>query len=455
MIAFELGIIAGLLLAFWLIRRLTEGLRRERCLAVGASISLGFLYLRVAAGALIVDFGRDPVALLEHGLSLQNQIQAGVTVTAAIWAGYVLLSRRVPLAQILTGPQYWLVLLILSYVFSALWSPLPSLTIFRSFELAVFLVIATHAFGSLEADAIPGAMINLLLVLVGLMVLHGLLLPESLATTHIGFFGALRHNHGGLLAAMTVTLSVQQWLQTHRSRYFLIILIGFAALVAFGSFASILALICGLTVLLALSVPHYFRALAVGGTVLTGSLALFVMLAGLQAMPMSWLIDFARMFGKSDELLFTISGRVPYWQAVWSISLDRPFGLGFAAAERFLGVDLELPGIITNAHSGYVSAWLGSGWLGLGLCLAIFAAVISRSAEFPHSWRAAHLALVTVLAVNNITLVSVGGPINAGFLVLMALAALPGEAIRSSVGGRGPILRPRPRDPELVARDLR
>ena len=87
MIVFELGIIAGLLLTFWAIRRLTVGLRRERCLAVGAGISLGFLYLRVAAGALIVDFGRDPVALLERGLSLQNQIQAGVTLTAAIWAG--------------------------------------------------------------------------------------------------------------------------------------------------------------------------------------------------------------------------------------------------------------------------------------------------------------------------------------------------------------------------------
>jgi hypothetical protein len=127
-----------------------------------------------------------------------------------------------------------------------------------------------------------------------------------------------------------------------------------------------------------------------------------------------------------------MSGRIPYWQAVWTVALDHPYGLGFGAAERFLGLDLNLETlhVITNSHSGYISAWLGAGWLGLALCLTIFATVLSRIGTVAEADRTAIYAAFTILAINNLTVAAVVGPLNPGLLMMIGLAALPVEFAR-------------------------
>ena len=111
------------------------------------TVSWAVLITRLAISVVNLDPDRDAGALMEDGLSIQNQLQIGVTFAAAAWAAYLMLSRRIQLYDLVRGPLYWIVVLSIVFLASAAWSSLPALTLYRSFELLVFVVIVCHLFG--------------------------------------------------------------------------------------------------------------------------------------------------------------------------------------------------------------------------------------------------------------------------------------------------------------------
>src|SRR5690606_350981 len=105
----------------------------------------------------------------------------------------------------------------------------------------------------------------------------------------------------------------------------------------------------------------------------------------------------------------SMSGRIPLWNAIYRLTRDEPLGLGFAAAERLLTVELvdfsEVGWSATTAHSGYVSAWLAVGPGGLFIVLLAIAAAAIRCAIEAPLLRSFRVAAVLTIAVNNLTVV--------------------------------------------------
>ena len=89
---------------------------------------------------------RNMLALLDSGLTLSNALEVSITFVAALWAVYLILAKRTKVSSLLAGPCFWVTCLIVLYMFSALWSIWPSLTIFRAVQLGVFWVVAVHIF---------------------------------------------------------------------------------------------------------------------------------------------------------------------------------------------------------------------------------------------------------------------------------------------------------------------
>jgi hypothetical protein len=388
----------------------------------GSRISWVLLMARFAAGILLFQPRPDAAALLEQGLSQQNHVQVAITLLAGGWALYLMLTGRVRPAFLLSGPRYWIAALIVAYYVSGFWSSFPALTVYRAFELSVFFVLIAQIFSAVDFAA---SVRKLLFAVITLMLVFGLWLRPEEAGTGTGMLAALRHNQGGMLAALWICLIVHSLVRAGRPVHWAELGLAVSSFILFGSFASLLALVGGLLTLIAFLVRPALRPFALVVLALTMLVAVHLLFAGVRAAPGQWLVDLAIVFGKTEELLFTLSGRVPYWLAVWEVAGDHPFGLGFASAERFLGLDLDIPTIINNAHSGYVSAWLGVGWLGLSLCLAIFAAALRHTRTLPADWRAVYLAMLAVRAANNLTVSAVGSPFNPGFVVMMALTCLP------------------------------
>lgn len=391
------------------------------------AVSWTLIIARLATSVVNLDPNREAAALMEDGLSIQNQLQIGATFAAAAWAAYLVLGRSVRLSDLLRGPVYWVVLISVLFLASTAWSPLPALTFYRSFELLVFVVIVCHLFGQAPFERQARV---LAFSVAGLIWTDGLILhPDRLL--NIGdLFAALRHNQGSMIAAIWICLAVRRLRSPGGPWAWGELAIAVASLFVFGSFASALALLCGLAAM-SLAASHgayrsvtafFFASLSLG--------TVFILLSGWLADPWQWVLVVADLFGKSEELLVTMSGRLPYWQAVWSAAADHPYGLGFGAAERFLGLDLDLENlpVITNSHSGYISAWLGAGWLGLALCLTVFVTAFLRVRAMTGSDQAVIFATLTIIAINNLTVAAVAGPLSPGLLMMIGLAAVPAAA---------------------------
>ena len=92
---------------------------------------------------------------------------------------------------------------------------------------------------------------------------------------------------------------------------------------------------------------------------------------------------------------------------------DRYFGSGFAAAERFL--QLLLPGAalrsllgdtdlnLASAHNMFLSAWVGTGLVGITLALTVLESAANWVHKLPAAGRRFGLSVIFVLVLNGMT----------------------------------------------------
>ena len=200
-------------------------------------------------------------------------------------------------------------------------------------------------------------------------------------------------------------------------------------LIVFGSLTPQAGAVAGLCVVMVVSldkkVQLVARMLLAGVALLAFTAWLSIPSFDLAKLP----VFIANLVGRSESNVMSLTGRIPFWQGVWEIMKGEHFGLGFAAAERIIFIRLEgllwEVGWATNAHSGFVSAWLSVGWPGLTLVLVIFAAVWGQARHFGRDDRAMVAGILVLLFLNNFTHNTVGGPFNITFMVMMALASAP------------------------------
>jgi O-antigen ligase len=240
-------------------------------------------------------------------------------------------------------------------------------------------------------------------------------------------FGALRSNTGGLLASVYAIYIIHQWRKGQRLPAWHSALTA-AFMFLFGSMSS--------WIILAVVLPLFWWGGAKGLRRMAGTLFLLpaTMFLGWSVMTgnllenNSFLEMVAPFFGKEAHHIQTGTGRLPIWTSIFEETSDLPFGQGFGAAERLLAGLIQYHNIgfeAYNAHNGYLSAWLGAGWIGLVTLALVFAAIWVHMRRIDATQQNFVRAVLIFLMLNNFTVAGVGGSMGAVWLVVMGLSVLP------------------------------
>jgi O-antigen ligase len=243
--------------------------------------------------------------------------------------------------------------------------------------------------------------------------------------------GSLSSNPGGSIAAALFLFALRSPGSPKRATDVRALLLAAAAVLLFGSLAATIALLLAMMFVVVLESPKLFRPLL--AVVLVGLVAgnLYYLFRGLAGSG-GFIEVVAGLFGKQPHHLMNMSGRLPLWTVIWEVSQDRPFGMGFAAAERTFVVLVaglaDVGWAAKNAHSGFVSAWLGGGWCGFLLVVALLASVAWRATRVHPNVRTLVASALLLVVIGNFTIAGVGGQYNAVLMLLMALACAPTTA---------------------------
>ena len=391
---------------------------------------------------------RSKSTLLESGLSLSNMLEVSITFVAAIWAVYLIVAKGTKISSLLAGPCFWITSLIILYMFSTLWSIWPSLTIFRAAQLGVFWVIAVHIFA--RPDGIT-QLERFLWIFIAVQVVRVLItqalpdipseagLSEALQLRHLTIHSPTRGFAAGVLLILLLHAVRQQPTALVHWKF----AVAAAAFIAFSSMTAYVALVCALAVY-ALNVLQQPRKLLAIVISLGAMSAVLLVLAFEASNPFSALLDeLSSVTGRTPESIVSLTGRIPLWMAIWDTFRSELFGSGFAAAEKMvLSADREgfcalATWCASDAHNGFLSAWLGAGWAGFLLVLLIFVSVWLRSTRLPPQVRALTSSLIVMLFISQMGSSSVGAVFNPAFVVMMAIACIPGELALAPTSSEG------------------
>lgn len=365
---------------------------------------------------------RDMGALSTEGLSTQNSVQVIVVLVSLCWSAYLLITRHVSLASMSNGPAYWILWLIVLYAASTIWSTWPSMTIFRVAELAAFLILATHIFatGDWFRQAETLLWIALCLYLFrGFLFLMGFVEGVSSEGSIVGL---LRSNDASLIAGLVLLWSAHRFIAEKTVFRMSILTIPAGALILFGSLATALTLMISMGILVALHVKGNIRLafVALSSAIVLAFSSAVLMISGNVVKPVLEGLSYA--FAKPTEHIAGMTGRVELWSNIWQATKDQPWGFGFSALERTLSSQTtSMSWTAGNAHNGFISAWLGAGWLAVALLVTFFFSILVRSLKLERHSLPLVLAAVLLVGINNLSVPAVGGRLTVIFIFVMAL----------------------------------
>lgn len=373
-----------------------------------------------AARTIVFQRRSDPSALLAGGLTVQNILQVVITGLAALWSFILILNKEVKLKTLWTGPLKWCIILFFFYTISTIWSVWPIFTLFRAIELITLFVIGIYLFtrypwyDQLRIFLLWGIVIPLL---------AGFIAPGGNTFAQGIIVGAIRSNGGSMMAAMFLLLVLHRIFYLKLSVKIWEILFPIVAIIIFGSLASAIAFVISFLLLIYYKVPRMLRPVVFLINVFLIVFNIIIVMNNINF----YVRNIADLFGKKPEHIMSFTGRVPLWIEISKIIEKHPAGLGFAAGERTFAVYMSNPKEIgwspSHAHSGYISAWLGIGWL--GLFLSFFLVLIIWRWLFQVSPQYRHLLhpLLALIAINNFSIMGLGGQFNGVWIIVIALIA--------------------------------
>ena len=394
----------------------------------GRAISIALLWLYLLINVLNVQT-RDMDELTSAGLSLQNRIQVLLVLVAAAWAAALLLLQRVQIRYLISGSGFWIFCLVGIYAFSTLWSTWPSLTFFRVVELAAFWILAAHVFAHSNwfrsVDRFLWTVL-LLYLLRGVLHLMGLVEGESSGNAVIGL---MRSNTGSMIAGLLFLWTLHRCVVERNWRQGWKLAFQFAALLLFGSLATVLTLFVCLFIYVLLGASFELRAVFLCSAIVT-ALAIPNVLIIMTGQVVDPLIVFVGdLFSKPTEHITGMTGRVELWSGIWEATRSSPWGFGYAALERTFALGANsMSWTAGNAHNGFISAWLGAGVLAVAFVVALFGSLANAVFRSNSPLLPLVVATITLIAVNNMSVPAVGGRLTVILMVLMALTHLPSHS---------------------------
>ena len=391
----------------------------------------------------------DGNAVLDQGLTASNIALVVMTgLTGLYLAARIAVDRRVLLVAF-SMPYLPFTLMILVNGVSTAWSVVPSYTVYRTVELAIFTLASILIF---DRSDIERRLANLfaLFTVVWLVATTPIIL-DNLA--HGIVFSSAKHNLMPYLCAAHAFLVIFDDRIRHRGAHLLLAFAGFVIAGSAASTASLIAVVPGLMV-----ASQHRRLRIIGYTAFTVYLVLFVVLmVGLSAFP--GLLDVVSVvLQKPPEELADATGRGTFWPVFIEATKDRFVGAGYAAGDRFIQLLIPTTALaetlardavfISSSHNMLLSAWAGTGLIGIGLSAMVLGTAIRWGMKLDRAGRRLIATCVFFLILNGMTTPGIFQDWNINVLTFVGLLAYAriGVLRREPAGALAPALDVAPFD---------
>jgi O-antigen ligase len=386
-------------------------------------ISFALLLTYTAVTSISFQVRDDRSALFTEGLSSQNQLQVGSVLVLAGWAFYLITSRRVAINEGFTGLRIWITLLLCWYALAVIWAITPNLSGFRVIELGTLWILSIHAFSD------PSASRRLPLLMIFMIAAGAISASVRSGLFDIFSPGAIRSNSLAPVAAMVALLALDTMLYRGITARYVITLAGSVWLfLAFDSLASAGALLVAVGVFMTFKVPQ--GKARVGALAVVG-VGVLVVVFEPRVAPGAVLSQLGDAYGREERLVDNWTGRIPLWQFILDDVRHHPFGFGLGAdrsialrdATRSIGWEP------LHAHNGYMSALYAGGVPAFVLVITLVGSVYRIAARLPPRVHPLAFSVISILVINNLTIVGFGGITSASWLIMMAIAASYARAL--------------------------
>lgn len=399
----------------------------------------------------------DGNAVLEEGLTASNIVTLVMTGLMGLYlAMRIAVDRRILLVPF-SMPYLPFTLMIGVNIASTAWSIVPMYTAYRSVELTIFYLAVILIFDREDIER----------RLAGLFALFTIAWLVAVAPIMLGnfasgiVFSAAKHNIVPHLCATYAFLVIFDDRIRHRRAHLLLALVGF---VIAGSASSTGSLVAVAPALMVASRNRRVRILGYVAFALVYALFVVLML-GLSAFPA--LLDLLSVvLQKPAEELAGATGRGTFWPIFIEGTKDHMVGSGFSAADRFIQL-LVPPAFYTDtlgkdgmaiqsSHNMLLSAWAGTGLIGLGFGALVLASAVQWGLKLDGAGRRFVATCVFFIILNGMTTPGIFQDWNLhvlSFVAMLAYArigALRAEAPARERAGAGaglpvePALRARP-----------
>lgn len=357
---------------------------------------------------------RSSSALINQGLSLQNKIQVFITILLLMLSFIIILSKRVLIKSFFIQTNLYITILIWLYILSTLWSVWPELTIYKSFELISYYIISIYLF---RFDTNLIKLEKLLVIMIIIILAGGLIYVYKFDK----IIGGIRSNTGTLIAAIYILYLI--FIKNVKHKKIKLVFALFVMLI-FGSLATFIALLVSFLILYYNSVHNYLKPLLV-------MLIIFLIILSINLefqSDNSILLEIAKISGKRIDMLTTMTGRLPLWSEIIKVSFSNPFGLGYVAGERMFAFSIsslqKLGWAPTHAHNGYLASLTSIGFLGPIIVIKILLSLWKKFKENNSNHFKFITGSIVLIAINNLTIMGLGGQFNPVWLIIFVLAGL-------------------------------
>jgi exopolysaccharide production protein ExoQ len=409
-------------LAFLYIKLITPSVEIPQMRLSGYDPFVVFLFIgNLIQLRIFVPVTEDNLLLLNSGFSSANMAAFIWTSIAALYLVYVFLSGRFQIVWLLRRPYFWIFVLIVVYLSANFWSIFPLYTLFRSYDLVVWVGLAIYFFTRLKLSMQKVAFLALYCLTWFL-----LYFPTFIESFSEGIiFSSIKDN---LIPAAGFATVVLGWTTRWRLVF---CAIGMGAFIVAGSAASVAGGVAACFAGLTLNRSIIFKLVGYVGLVATLAF-MVVYLFFPEDFPQTVELV-SNLLHKPSEELIGATGRYGIWSAFWELTQNNYFGTGFGS-DRFgqllgnaslLSERVEAMGIdFLSAHNAVLGAWVAAGWPGLiGLLFAIVAG-LRCCAKSGSVERTATMMVLVFITINSLSTSALGGRYSVQWLVWIATLSI-------------------------------
>ncbi|AJG58220.1 MULTISPECIES: O-antigen ligase family protein [Bacillus] len=410
--------------AIYKIRDLTKKVKKDYLLVI--PFYIGCLSFRI----------RDVNAIEENPLDIASLIRVIMwMIPIIVCLLYIIKSNKLVLEGF-KGIIFMMTIYALYALISSFYSVIPTLSFYRSVELLVVIIVVSYVINKIQNLDELKIFLNLnYLILTCLIFITWLIFPvyPNLVSFGFGDGGGTKFQLGGVfihpnalgtIATIVFIISFFRTLRTKilSEKYMYVWMTLFSFITLFSTVSRTNLLIAVGVTIIALMVSKYYKILIMmfNLSVITILIIPFIR---------EKLIDFF-MRGQDLSLLFSLSERLPIWNAAIQVSQNKPIlGHGFVSSRIIMPEAYRVAHFApTSAHNSFLDVLVNLGYMGMILIIIVFFymwILLLKNYKKLKCINIELLAIVFCVSIAAMTGVSFGGQIDHKFLItIIAIVVL-------------------------------